>query len=81
MVWFPTVVFSGFTQGTITTMSAASVLTANVVRDFFMNLFMHPGDHYMAVAIMCVVSIGACVGSAFLIKLLYEKYCPAQPDT
>ena len=81
MVWFPTAVFSGITQGAFTAVSAASALTAHVVRDFFTNLFMHPGDHYMAVVMICVVSIGACVGSAFLIKLVYEKYCPTQPHT
>lgn len=76
MVYFPTALFSGFTQGTFTAMSVASTLTANVVRDFFTHLFMHPGDHFMGVVMICGVGVGSLVGSAFLIKLVYEKYCP-----
>ena len=76
MVYFPTSLLSGFTQGAFTAVGALSTLTANVVRNFFTNLFMHPGDHYMTVVIICAVSVGACIGSAFLIKLVYEKYGP-----
>lgn len=76
MVCFPTVVFSGVTQGAFTSTLAAGALTANVVRDFFMNLFLHPGKNYIVVMALCAMTVAACVGLAFLIKMVYEKYSP-----
>ena len=79
MVYFPSLMFTGFTQGAAFTATAAtSALTANVVRDFFMNIFLHPGENYIAVMVLGGAAIGACIGLAFLVKLVYEKYCPEQ---
>ncbi len=73
MVYFPAVLYSGVTQATT---FAATTLTANIVSDFFRNLFLHPGENYMAMMAVAGVAVVACVGLAFLIKLVYDKYNP-----
>jgi hypothetical protein len=79
MVFFPSALFTGFTHLSVATTTAASAIgmvTASVVKDFFTQLFLNPGDHFMAVAAICVVAAAPCIGLAFLIKMLYKKYCP-----
>ncbi len=69
--------YGGFTQLTVTSItSSMTALTAGVAKDFFINIFFHPGDNVMAVMIFCGVVIVSCVGLAFLIMKAYEKYCP-----
>ena len=47
-----------------------------VVKDFFIHLFYHPGQHYEAIMSMGIAAIGLCVGTAFLVKFIYEKVHP-----
>lgn len=75
-------VFIGFGQMTVVTTTAApalGMLTAGVVKDFFMNLFLNPGGNFTAVAILAGSVIALSVGAIFLIKIVYEKYCPDRP--
>jgi hypothetical protein len=56
--------------------TSATMLTAMVAKDFFLDLFLNPQNHVIAVMILGGVTVAAFVGSAFLIKLLYDKYHP-----
>jgi hypothetical protein len=76
MVHLPALLFSGYLQTIPVSVVATTTLTANVIRDFFMNVFLHPGEHTIAVIICCGVVAAPFVGLAFLIKWIYEKYCP-----
>jgi|GEM_PF-5786048 len=77
MVYFPSAIFSGFSQGTAAlSLASMAQLTADAVRDFFINLFLHPGENVTALMILCGVTIAAVAGIAFLAKLAYEKSCP-----
>lgn len=72
--------FSNFSQLSLTTSQLGIMIstTANVVQDFFMNLFLHPSQNIIAIGVMAVVLIGATVGLAFLAKKVYEKCLPTQ---
>ncbi|MCC5831677.1 MAG: hypothetical protein JJU12_01350 [Chlamydiales bacterium] len=65
---------SGSTQLTMTTAHGSAMALS--LNDFFLNLFMNPGENSTAIMIMGGVTVAACVGLAFLIMRLYEKCCP-----
>jgi hypothetical protein len=69
---------SGSAQLTLTSTATSTMTTlmAGTVKDFFLNLFMHPGENSTAVMIMGGLTVAACVGLAFLIMKLYERCCP-----
>lgn len=77
MAFFPPLL-SGSAQLSLTTAATSTMnaLMAGAVKDFFINLFMHPGDNSTAVMIMAGVTVAACVGLAFLVMKVYEKCCP-----
>lgn len=60
-----------------TCLSTVTYTTNVVVKDFFIHLFYHPGQHYEAIMSMGIAAIGLCVGTAFLVKFIYEKVHPA----
>lgn len=74
MVFFPTLMSTAFTANVTTV--AVPTLTASVVKDFFTNLLLNPGNHFTAVIVCCAVAAAPCIGLAFLIKMTFEKYCP-----
>jgi hypothetical protein len=59
-----------------TTTALMGTLTAGVVKDFFMNLFLNPSGHFYAVLIVCGVIVAPIVGLIFLIKMVFEKCFP-----
>lgn len=73
--------FSNFSQLSLATSQLGITIsaTANVVQDFFMNVFLNPGQNVVAIGVMAVVVIGAAAGLAFLTKKIYEKCLPKQP--
>jgi hypothetical protein len=76
MSFVTSIFFSGLAPYSTSTLSTmAGALSANVIKDFFMNIFMNPGNHFIPVAIFGGVCIAACVGLAYLIKMVYEKTC------
>lgn len=68
----PVMLTSHFTLASTLVPSLATTVTKN----FFMQLFLNPGDNFIAVLIVCGVVVAPCVGLIFLIKKLYEKYTP-----
>ena len=77
MVFFSPVMFAGqMTVGVSVASTAMGALTANVAKDFFMGIFMNPGNNFMGVMIVCGVVVATCVGLAFLLKLLFDKCFP-----
>jgi hypothetical protein len=80
MVFFSPVMLAG-QYSLVTAVTAVSTVTAGVVKDFFMQLFLNPGANMMPVMILCGVVIASCVGLAFLIQKVYEKYCLATTGT
>jgi hypothetical protein len=77
MGFIPPVLLSSATQFALVSMQPAALgLTLNVTKDFFQNLFLNPQNHTTAVMIIGGVCVVSCVGIAFLIKFLYDKYHP-----
>ena len=77
MVFFSPVILAGqMTVATGAATTAIGAVTASITKDFFMNLFMNPGGNFMGVVIVCGVFAAACIGLAFLIKLLFDKCFP-----
>jgi hypothetical protein len=77
MIFFPSVALAGtLAVSSATTATMVGTLTAGVVKDFFMNLFLNPSGHFYAVLIVCGVIVAPCIGLAFLIKVLFEKCFP-----
>lgn len=61
---------------TLTTVSCGiTSLTASAAHQFFTNLFYHPGQYPMPIMILGGVTVAACVGVAFLVKMAYDKFC------
>jgi hypothetical protein len=76
MAFISPVMFTSFAQMSVVHFATATTtLTTCAVKDFFLNLFLHPGDHSVAIIIMGGVAVAACVGLAFLIKMIYERCC------
>lgn len=69
------VVFTSIAQlGLLPVANSAISLVAGVIRDFFQNIFLNPGDNYVALLAICGVIVAPCIGIAFLIKVIYDKF-------
>jgi hypothetical protein len=74
MVFFPPVALtSQMVLMTSAASTALGTLTASVAKNFFLQIFMNPGGNFMGVVIICALPVAACLGSAFLIKMLFDK--------
>jgi hypothetical protein len=81
MVFFPQTLFAGQAMlSTAVTTSMLTTLTANVVKDFFIQIFLNPGSHFVAVVVICAVAVAPVAGLIFLTKKVYDKYCPDHPS-
>ncbi len=58
------------------TSAALPTLVGSVVGDFFTHVFLHPGQHTTAILAMAGVTVAIGIGTAFLIKLIYNRCCP-----
>lgn len=65
--------FNAFRQG-ISGSSRGSQNVSEIMREFFRDLFYHPGRHKVAVIIFAVVVVALVVGGAFLAMKAYEKF-------
>jgi hypothetical protein len=54
---------------------AAVDSASEIVKIFFKNVFTYPDQHFIVVALFCAVIIGIAVGTVFLVKKAYERYC------
>ena len=71
MAMFPQLLAT--THFTLTTATMQTVVAATI-QDFFTSVFMNPGQHVPTLMIMCGVTIAACIGLAFLVMKVYEKF-------
>ena len=54
----------------------ASVAVTAVAKEFFTHLFFFPFEHISAIMVMGAVVLAAGVGSAYLIRRLFNRYVP-----
>lgn len=55
---------------------AVETTVSVTIGSFISNVFLHPGEHFYALIILGVGVVAGAVGIAFLVKKVYDKYCP-----
>lgn len=64
-----------------TSFTIAQNIVPHIITNIFNEVFFNPGNNMIATIVLSATCVGLAVGSVFLVKKAFEKYCPRKEPT